>query len=364
MISFQNISKIFPPEVTALEDVTLEVQSGELLCLIGTSGCGKTTLLKTVNRLIEPSSGHILIDGQDISRLNPIALRRNIGYVIQQTGLFPHLTVEENICYVLRITGRKKALWASRAEELMDIIGMKREYLRRFPRELSGGQQQRVGVARALAANPNIILMDEPFGAIDQITRIQLQDELVKLQDRLHKTIIFVTHDLQEAIKLADRIALMNQGKIIQIGTANELLFFPKNNFVENFMGSSSFFNVMRLLPVEEGLVYDYPVFRLSQQGDLRQKAEQKARNLRWQEYPVIDGEDHLVGFFTVDGPTKGDPHPADVLLSPKITFEQALKKLFVSGKSRLPVATEDNKIVGFFDFAQAYEIIRKSCNY
>ncbi len=363
MIRFEKISKVFPPDVNALEEVSLDVQSGELMCLIGTSGCGKTTLLKTVNRLIEPSSGRIFIDDQDISRLNHISLRRNIGYVIQQTGLYPHLTVEENICYVLRITGNKKTSCRSRAEELMDIIGMDRNYLGRFPRELSGGQQQRVGVARALAANPNIILMDEPFGAIDQITRIQLQDELVRLQSRLNKTIIFVTHDLQEAIKLADRIALMDQGNILQIGTANELLFFPKDDFVENFMGSSSFFNVMRLLPVEKGLVSDYPVFRLSQEDAARKEVEQKARDLGWSEYPVIDKEDQLVGYFPTSEHHNGDLYPVNKLLSPKITFEQALKQLFISGKSRLPVTTDDKKIIGFFDFAQAYDIIRKSSN-
>ncbi|MDK2897692.1 MAG: osmoprotectant transport system ATP-binding protein [Candidatus Atribacteria bacterium] len=294
ILEFEKVSKIYSPQVKALQDVFLKVNQGEFFCLIGPSGCGKTTLLKTVNRLIQPTTGKILVKGKEIEKWNPIELRRNIGYVIQQIGLFPHLTVEENIAYVLRTLGQKKEQRKQRAKTLIQLVGMDISYLKRLPKELSGGQQQRVGVARALAADPEIILMDEPFGALDQITREQLQDELFSLQKKLKKTIFFVTHDLREAVKLADRIGVMKQGVVHQVGSPNELLFSPKDQFVEEFLGSSGFFNVLQLLSVKEGMIaFDsLPKLTIANQNqplELTPEVIKQAQNFTWNSVPVVN---------------------------------------------------------------------------
>ncbi|OLS02344.1 ABC transporter ATP-binding protein [Tissierella creatinophila] len=222
-ISFKNIKKIYPGEKIALDDLNLEIKKGEFLTVIGPSGCGKTTLLKMINGLVMPTQGELLIHGKNIKDIDIIALRRKIGYVIQQIGLFPHLNIEKNISYVLKIMGVEEDKRRKRAEELLSLVGLEKETLEMYPRELSGGQQQRIGVIRALAADPPIILMDEPFGAIDEITRKTLQDELLKLQERLKKTIVFITHDIEEAMKLGDRIALINKGKLEQIASSKEM---------------------------------------------------------------------------------------------------------------------------------------------
>ncbi|KMM36211.1 ABC transporter ATP-binding protein [Guptibacillus hwajinpoensis] len=238
MITFEHISKKFPDGTEALKDINLHIEKGELLTLIGPSGCGKTTTMKMINRLIEPSGGQIHIDGKPISEQNPVELRRNIGYVIQQIGLLPHMTIAENIALIPNLKKWDKNKTEKRIDELLNLVGLEPSTFRsRYPLELSGGQQQRVGVIRALAAEPPIILMDEPFSALDPISREQLQDELVKLQKEIQKTIVFVTHDMDEAMKIADRIAIMKDGEILQLDTPDRLLRHPKNEFVRNFIG-------------------------------------------------------------------------------------------------------------------------------
>ncbi len=208
------------------------------MVFLGPSGCGKTTLLKMVNRLVEPTSGSVLLHGEDIRKKDPIHLRRQIGYVIQQTGLFPHLTVAQNIAIVPELQGRPKDWIEERVSYLCELVGLpEREYLLRYPAQLSGGQAQRVGVARALAGDPEILLMDEPFGALDAITRSRLQDVLLGLENRLKKTILFVTHDVEEALRLADRIAVIQAGKIVQYGAPEEVLLKPADDFVRNLVG-------------------------------------------------------------------------------------------------------------------------------
>ena len=235
MIELCSLSKTFNEGRSyAVRDLSLQVFSGELLVLLGSSGCGKTTTLKMINSLIEPSSGTVRIDGKDISGYDPIALRRSIGYVFQGIGLFPHMNIEANISIVLRLQGRKKPELRSRARELMALVGLSpQDYSTRFPSELSGGEQQRVGVARALAADPACLLMDEPFGALDAITRDLLQQELMQLKEQLGKTIVFVTHDIFEALRLADRIAVMHEGMVEQIGPKEEILSAPATDFVK-----------------------------------------------------------------------------------------------------------------------------------
>ena len=239
-IAFVNVVKRYPGRTqVAVENLSFEVPSGEICVLIGPSGCGKTTALKMVNRLIPMSDGDITIDGRSINALEVSQLRRGIGYVFQQIGLFPHMTVEDNIGTVPRLLGWPKARIRERALELLQLVGLgAEENLRRYPGEFSGGQQQRIGVARAMAVDPPIMLMDEPFGAIDPITRDRLQDDFLRLHREVRKTIIFVTHDIDEAIKMGDRIAIMRDGRLVQIDTPDNLLAAPTDEFVADFVGA------------------------------------------------------------------------------------------------------------------------------
>ena len=236
MIELEKVSKSFDGgQSWAVRDLTLHVAEGEFLVLLGSSGCGKTTTLKMINRLIEPTQGTIRVGGLDVKQHEPVTLRRSIGYVFQGIGLFPHLTIEENVSVVLRLEGRPRKQRRARAKELMELVGLTPErFADRYPAELSGGQQQRVGLARALASDPSCLLMDEPLGALDAITRNALQDELLQLKERLRRTIVFVTHDIFEALKLADRIAVMHEGRLQQTGTRQEVLSAPSTPFVRD----------------------------------------------------------------------------------------------------------------------------------
>jgi osmoprotectant transport system ATP-binding protein len=239
MLEFKNIKKAFK-DAEILKGINLNITKGEFVVLIGPSGCGKTTTLKMINKLITPTSGAIYLNGEDISKLDTIELRRSMGYVIQQTGLFPHMTVGENIGLVPSLKKWPEDKIREKTIELLIMVGMQpEEYIDRYPSELSGGQQQRIGVARAFATNPEIILMDEPFSALDPITRNQLQDELFNLQQELKKTIVFVTHDMDEALKLGDRICIMQHGDILQFDTPEQILRNPANIFVEEFIGKN-----------------------------------------------------------------------------------------------------------------------------
>lgn len=258
MIRFENVSRSFFNKVI-VEDINLEIADNTITCLIGESGGGKTTILKMINRLIETTSGKITINDQDIAKQDPIKLRRRIGYVIQQTGLFPHMTIRDNIAIILKMTEEKEKVY-ERVNELMHMVGLDpNEYLDRYPSELSGGQQQRVGIARAFATDPEIILMDEPFSALDPVTRSSLQDELLKIQNKTKKTIIFVTHDMDEAIKIADKIAIINDGKIVQYDTPENILKHPVNEFVKNFVGEKKIWRSPELIKVED-IMIEHPV--------------------------------------------------------------------------------------------------------
>jgi osmoprotectant transport system ATP-binding protein len=252
-IVFEHVSKRFPGATQpAIDDVYLEVEAGSLVVLFGPSGCGKTTLLKMANRLYEHDSGRVLIEGREARSFKETDLRRRIGYVIQSTGLFPHMTVAENIGTVPRLLGWDKARIDRRIDELLELIGLQpREYRNRYPAQLSGGQQQRVGLARAMAADPSIMLMDEPFAAIDNITRRRLQDELLRIQSMVRKTILFVTHDVEEAIRLADKIAVMRHGKVVQYDTPLQILSKPADSFVADLVGSEDVLRKLSLLGVQ-----------------------------------------------------------------------------------------------------------------
>ncbi len=237
MIEFENVSKSYG-ESKVLDRLNFRINPGEFVVLIGPSGCGKTTTLRTINRLIEPDGGKVFINGEDISKVNPVQLRRTIGYVIQQIGLFPNMTVEENIAVVPKLLKYPKEKWQPIVRELLELVGMPyKENAHKYPSELSGGQQQRIGVLRALAASPPIVLMDEPFGALDPITREALQEEVKRIQKKLKKTIVFVTHDMDEALRMADTIVFMSGGKILQMASPEELLQNPADPLISEFMG-------------------------------------------------------------------------------------------------------------------------------
>ncbi|MEU9113350.1 betaine/proline/choline family ABC transporter ATP-binding protein [Streptomyces sp. NPDC048483] len=264
MIRFEHVTKSYPDGTTAVDDLSFEVAEGELVTLVGPSGCGKTTTMKMVNRLIEPTSGRILLDGEDISAVDPVALRRRIGYVIQQVGLFPHKTVLDNTATVPHLLGRPRKEARARAAELLDLVGLDPSaYGDRYPDQLSGGQRQRVGVARALAADPPVLLMDEPFGAVDPVVREHLQNEFLRLQSTLHKTVLFVTHDIEEAVRLGDRIAVYGAGRIEQLDTPATVLGAPATPYTAEFVGADRGLKRLSVTPVEAGDLEQPPVVHL-----------------------------------------------------------------------------------------------------
>jgi osmoprotectant transport system ATP-binding protein len=257
MIRLTGVGKTYPDGTKAVHDLDLAVGAGELVVLVGPSGCGKSTTLKMINRLIEPTTGTIEIDGRDVMSQDPVALRREIGYVIQQVGLFPHQRVEANVMTVPLLLGESRATARERAHELMELVGLDVEtYARRYPHQLSGGQRQRVGVARALAANPPVLLMDEPFGAVDPVVRVRLQDEFLRLQRELGKTVVMVTHDIDEAVRMGDRVAVFaTGGRLAQLGTPAELLGRPADDFVADFVGSTRGLRRLAVTPIDPALL-------------------------------------------------------------------------------------------------------------
>ncbi len=296
-IHLDRVGKTYPgTKVPAVDSLTLDVYDGEILVLVGPSGCGKSTTLRLINRMIEPSSGRILLDGEDVTKVNADKLRRRIGYVIQQVGLFPHHTIAQNIATLPKMLGWDKERISTRVDELMTTVGLDPEQYRdRYPKELSGGQAQRVGVARALGADPDIMLMDEPFGAIDPITRDRLQNEFLRVQGELRKSIVFVTHDIDEAIKMGDRIAILGEGsRIRQIDTPERILAFPVDDFVNDFIGNGSTIKGLNFLKVSSLTLTDYPrmstdeapqkgIARLHESGsDWLVLIDHEHRPLRW----------------------------------------------------------------------------------
>ncbi|MGH2447404.1 MAG: ABC transporter ATP-binding protein [Chloroflexota bacterium] len=314
-IEFRHITKSFvkrsayPTEEgtrpAAVDDVTLEVEEGELVVLLGPSGCGKTTLLRMVNRLIEPSEGELLVDGVEVRQISATQLRRHIGYVIQQTGLFPHMSVAANIATVPKLLGWQKQRINQRIDELLILVDLPpREYRKRYPAELSGGQQQRVGIARAMAADPSVMLMDEPFGAIDAITRRDLQNALLDIQSKVSKTIMFVTHDVDEALRLADRIAVMRSGRVVQYDRPYNLLSDPADAFVEALLDTEDAVRRLSLIPVSD--IMDNPNgartvdhLVVADNGNARE-ALSILLSRGAQELSVVDRDGHAVGSLTL----------------------------------------------------------------
>ena len=353
MIEFIKVSKSYKQNMV-IQNMDLTINKGELVVLIGPSGCGKTTTLKMINRLIQPSSGKILIDGVNIMDQDVISLRRNIGYVIQQTGLFPHMTVEENIQVVPKLKKMSPEEIKSRTLAMMEMVGMDpEEFLYRYPIQLSGGQQQTIGVARAFATDPNIILMDEPFSALDPITRSQLQDELVELQSKLHKTIVFVTHDMDEAIKIADRICILNGGKILQYATPEEILKNPAHGFVSDFVGRNRIWNSPELIKAEDIMIPD-PVTTAG--GHTLLQAIEVMRQNKVDSLLVVNSKRQLKGIITARMIRQAQDRNAlvrDTMISDCVTvcrgdsIVNLLRTLKDNQLSAIPVVGPDNELAG-----------------
>ncbi|MGG4491131.1 ABC transporter ATP-binding protein [Metabacillus idriensis] len=304
MIQLRNITKKYPDGFKALKDINLELEAGKIHVVIGPSGCGKSTTMKLINRLITPTEGTVYINNEDISKINPVELRRKIGYVIQSIGLFPHMTIADNVAVVPRLLKWEEERTERKVRELLSMVNLDPEtYRSRYPSELSGGQQQRVGVIRALAAEPDVILMDEPFSALDPISRDQLQAELVNVQEELKKTIVFVTHDMDEAIKIADNIILMKDGEVIQVGSPDSILRHPANDFVKEFIGKkrlkehneSSFSMDLDDIPTVNEVMIDNPATAYPERGLAAALKIMEQR--RVDSLIVIDRERNLLGY-------------------------------------------------------------------
>ena len=365
-IHLDRVAKVYPgSKEPAVKELTLDVPEGEILVLVGPSGCGKSTTLRLINRMIEPSGGRILLDGEDVTKANADKLRRRIGYVIQQIGLFPHHTIAQNIATVPKMAGWDKKKTTERVDELLTMVGLDPEQYRdRYPKELSGGQAQRVGVARALGADPDIMLMDEPFGAIDPITRERLQNEFLRLQGQLRKTIVFVTHDIDEAIKMGDRIAILGEhSRIRQLDTPERILAYPVDDFVNDFIGSGSTIKGLNFLDVDSLTLTDYPsistsdsardgLAKLESSGvDWIVLTDEHGAPVRWLDRDALSG----------DGDLREAGDPVEEQLESGDTLFRALEVMVQSAAAQCCVVDDNKRFTGVVDMTHLSKAIRRA---
>jgi len=363
VIELNRVTKIYPGTAQpAVNSISLTVPQGEICVFIGPSGCGKTTLMRLINRLIPLTSGSISVDGKDIMTLNPIELRRQIGYVIQQVGLFPHMTVRDNIATVPKLLGWTKAKIDERVDELLGLVNLDpREFRDRYPRQLSGGQAQRIGVARAMAADPTTMLMDEPFGAIDPINREVLQDEFLRIQAKLKKTIIFVTHDINEAIKMGQRVVLLQDGQLVQAGLPDELLNRPANEFVKSFVGADRVLKRLNLLKVRDAMMLN-PVHCLEE--DLSEKVLEQMINCDLAFLIVADRDQKLLGYVNQYDLRGHKGIVADVVrkltltVSPERNLKEALSQMLSYDLGILVAVDEEGHIQGVLNSATLFKLV------
>ena len=367
MLKIRNLTKVFGGKNKAVDNISLDVKEGEFIAFIGTSGSGKTTALRMINRMIEPTSGTIEINGKDVTHMNPVELRRSIGYVIQQIGLLPHMTIKENIVLVPKLLKWSEEKKDKIASELIQLVDLPESYLNRYPSELSGGQQQRIGVIRALAAEQDIILMDEPFGALDPITRDTLQDLVKELQQKLNKTFIFVTHDMDEAIKLADRIVVLSKGKIVQFDTPDEILRNPANDFVRDFIGQNRLIQDRpNIKTVEEAMV---EAIKITRDASI-QDAINIMRERRVDSIFVTEEDGTLIGH--VDIEDINEAFRKGYNLMDAITVNQfvvninsklqdSMRAILKRGIRTIPVVDENHKLVGIITRSNLVDIVYDS---
>ena len=363
MIRLENLSKTFPGQrEPAVEELSMEIHEGEIVVFVGPSGCGKTTTMKMINRIIEPSSGRIFIEGEDVTRADPDKLRRRIGYVIQQIGLFPHMTIADNIATVPKMLGWDKKRISERIDELLETVGIEQSYRSRYPKELSGGQRQRIGVARALAADPPIMLMDEPFGAVDPINRERLQDEFLRLQQEIKKTIVFVTHDIDEAIKMGDRIAILrDRSAIAQYDTPERILTDPADGYVEDFIGSGASLKRLSLSRVRDIETTDWPVARLADGHDaVREKLRRSGKDY----VLLLDGQERPKRWVGADDvaldsvPLASAGWPAVAIVEESSSLYDTLDTMITSYKGSAIVVDGRGRYLGVVDFERVLAAI------
>ncbi|MCM2674201.1 ABC transporter ATP-binding protein [Alkalicoccobacillus plakortidis] len=367
MLRIENVTKTYKGGKKAVDNFSIDIKKGEFICIIGPSGCGKTTTMKMINRLIEPTSGKILVNDEDLLKQDAVKLRRKIGYVIQQIGLFPHMTISENISLVPRLLKWTSSKKVKRAEELLQLVDMPKEYLDRYPHELSGGQQQRIGVLRALAANPPLILMDEPFGALDPITRDSLQEEFKRLQRSLDKTIVFVTHDMDEAIKLADRIVIMKDGKIVQVDSPEEILRNPANEFVEDFIGKERLLQGKPNVQTIGQIMNKKPISITGKQTPAT--ALKVMKEARVDSLLVTDELGLLKGYIDLEAIDRNRSlESIDSLLKPcpnkvheNSLLRDTIHRLLKRGVSYAPVVNEQDQLVGIVTRASLVDMVYDS---
>ncbi len=370
MITLENVTKVFTgTKIPAVNDLSLEVERGQICVLVGPSGCGKTTTMKMINRLIEPTKGKIIVNNEDVSQVNPINLRRGIGYVIQEIGLFPHLTIEDNIATVPKELKWPREKIKERVHELMVLVGLDPElHGKRRPSALSGGQRQRVGVARAMAADPPVLLMDEPFGAVDPITRGRLQNEFLRLQERIQKTIVFVTHDIDEAIKMGNRIVAMRDGKIVQHATPEELLSTPKDEFVARLVGRNRSIKRLHLIRAQTALQKSVASVGL---GESLQMVKKGIADSPMSVVIVVDDEKRLRGVISQQDLQKEDLRGVkDVIASDlyqdlpnyassDATLNDVLSVMLNFGEGYVAVTDEKERFQGIITLGDILEVVK-----
>jgi osmoprotectant transport system ATP-binding protein len=362
MIRLEDLSKVFPgQDEPAVDDLSMDIYEGEIVVLVGPSGCGKTTTMKMINRLIEPSSGRIFLQGEDVTKVNSDQLRRRIGYVIQQIGLFPHMTIADNIATVPKMLGWDKGRISDRTDELLETVGIDLSYRDRYPKELSGGQRQRIGVARAMAADPSVLLMDEPFGAIDPITRDRLQDEFLRLQRDIKKTIVFVTHDIDEAIKMGDRIAILKQrSQIAQYDTPEKILTDPADDFVADFIGAGASIKRLSLSTVQDIEPADWPVAGLADDPvHVQEKLQGSEKNY----VLLLDDQDRPrrwvgAGEIEPDVSLEEAGRPAVAIVDTSSSLYEILDIMITSYKGSAIVVDGEGRYQGVVDFDTVLEAI------